>query len=86
MAYISRAGWGARPPAGSRNALAASPSGSGIHWNGPACAASIRTQRGIALPGACRLGRGLGERLGLMRGPSRRTRPPGLASTSSPPT
>lgn len=43
VAYISRAGWGARPPAGSRNALDPKPLGSGIHWNGPGCAASLRT-------------------------------------------
>lgn len=43
MAYISRAGWGARPPAGSRNALDPKPLGSGVHWNGPGCAASLRT-------------------------------------------
>lgn len=43
MAYISRSGWGARPPAGSRNALDPKPLGSGVHWNGPGCAASLRT-------------------------------------------
>ena len=43
MTFVSRSGWGARPPAGSRNALDPKPLGSGVHWNGPGCAASLRT-------------------------------------------
>lgn len=43
MSLIPREDWGARKPSGSRNALDPNPKGSGIHWNGPACAASIKT-------------------------------------------
>lgn len=43
MTYHSRASWGARSPRGSRNQINAHPLGVAIHWNGPACAASIRT-------------------------------------------
>ena len=43
MSFIPREDWGARKPSGSRNALDPNPKGSGIHWNGPACAASIKT-------------------------------------------
>lgn len=43
MTYVPRAGWGARSPQGPRNALDRSPKGVGVHWNGPGCAAQIRT-------------------------------------------
>lgn len=41
--YITRSQWGARAPKGSRNSINASPLGVAVHWNGPGCAASIRT-------------------------------------------
>ena len=43
MSYHSRASWGARSPKGSRNSINAKPLGTAIHWNGPACASSIRS-------------------------------------------
>lgn len=43
MKIISRAEWGARSPSGGRNQINAHPLGTAVHWNGPACAASIRT-------------------------------------------
>ena len=43
MTYHTRADWGARQPSGGRNALDPNPKGSGIHWNGPGCAASLRS-------------------------------------------
>lgn len=43
MKIISRAEWGARSPSGGRNSINARPLGTAVHWNGPGCAASIRT-------------------------------------------
>ncbi len=43
MKIISRAEWGARQPSGGRNSINARPLGTAVHWNGPGCAASIRT-------------------------------------------
>lgn len=40
---ITRTRWAARPPQGSRNALDPNPKGVAIHWNGPGCAAALRT-------------------------------------------
>lgn len=33
--WVSRSGWGARPPDGSYNTLASKPKGHAIHWEGP---------------------------------------------------
>lgn len=43
MTYHSRASWRARSPKGSRNSINAKPLGTAVHWNGPACASSIRS-------------------------------------------